>query len=363
MRRLFLTLSVSLLVLGLATAQAAPRYVKGEGRAPMRGKDIGAARQAALANALYDAAGQLGTKVKGVNITDRGVVVRDESIQLVEGRFQAYRVVFEAQEGSNYVVHIEAIGRDEGESCDGKRVDLDMREVRLKVAPGIQGHVQRDVQEGVTRGVAILNDSDAFRVSDQRHLRAVAGGERNNRSQYDYMAQMTDSRPAPAGYSLSGEIIVERSRRDFIVAEWTDISVTLTLKLKDNFTGAQIGQIRKNSKVADQRMPYGFQGAFHAQPHVNLAGMFESLRADLEEKLACQPLRAVVQDSHAGRIMLSVGLEHGVNEGDYFLVNLTNGRQDWQVVRIEDASPNQSVARAMKSTPAIPVNSIARLMR
>lgn len=363
MRRLLLSLSASLLALTIAGAEAAPRYVKGEGRAPMRGKDVSAARQVALANALYDAAGQLGTKVKGVNITDRGVVVRDESISLVEGRFQAYRVVFEAQEGSNYVVHIEAVGRDEGESCEGKRVDLDMREVRLKVAPSIQGHVLRDIQEGVTRGIAVLNDGDAFRVSDQRHLKAISGGERNHRSQYDYMAQMTDSRPAPAGYSMSGEIIVERARRDLVVAEWTDISVTMTLKLKDNFSGAQIGQIRKTHKVSDNRMPYGFGEMFQAQPHVSLTQMFESVRADLEEKLACQPLRAVVQDSQAGRIMLSVGSEHGVNEGDYFLVSLTNGRNDWQVVRIEDANPNQSVARAMKPNPAIPINSIAKLMR
>jgi hypothetical protein len=363
MRRFLLCLSASLLALSVAGAQAAPRYVKGEGRAPIRGKDMDAARKAALANALYDAAGQLQTKVRGVNIVDKGVVVRDESIAVVSGTFQAHRVLFEGPEGGNYVVHIEAIGRDEGDSCEGKRVDLDMRAVTYKVAPAIQGHVQRDVANGVTRGIALLNDSGHFRVSDQRHLRPISGGERNNRSQYDYMAQITDSRPAPAGYSLSGEIIVERARRDYVVAEFTDITVTLTLKVKDNFTGAQIGQIRKSSKEVDSRAPFGFGQSFRSQPHFDMTPIFEGVRAELEETLACRPLRALVQDSSEGRVLLSVGLEHGIQEGDYFLVSLSNSRNDWQVLRIEDASPNQSVARPMKASPTIPVNTIAKLMR
>jgi len=356
--------SVALFVAMTMPAFAGLEVVRGEGRAVLSGKDTGAARKAALADALYDAAGRLGTRVRGASLLNQGVL-REESSALVDGRFKTYTVVQEGREGSAYVVVIEAVGETEGESCSGKRADLDMRAVTFRAAPGIQGYLLRNVQEGFSRGLAVLAEGDAFRVSDQRHLPAIRGAERNNASQYDYMAQLTDSRPHPAGYSASGEIIVETQRRDNYVANITDISVTIALQIKDNYTGARIGSIRKTKSYADRRNLFGIEPAFalKTKAQIDLSELFEEVRADLEDKLACQPLRAAVLDSDRGQLMLSVGLEHGVKEGDYFLVTTKNSKGNAQIVKIEDVGPTQSMARSLKPQPVVPANALATLMR
>jgi hypothetical protein len=229
--------------------------------------------------------------------------------------------------------------------------------------------VQGNVREGLNRGIDVLADGTAFRVADQRHLRQTRGDEKTNRSQYDYMAQMTNSLPSQAGFSLSGEVIVERARRDGLVTNVTDIVVRLSLTLKDNYTGARLQDIRRELVVPDRRSIMGWEGlmgvtaARQAQPHVDLTPLFEQVRDDLETELACKPLRAMVQEANKGEIVLSVGLEHGVSRGDYFMVTLPNAGNEWQVIRIDDVTPTQSVARTLKSRPGIPVNALATLMR
>jgi hypothetical protein len=356
--------SVALFVAMTMPAFAGLQVVRGEGRAVLSGKDTGAARKAALADALYDAAGRLGTRVRGASLMNQGVL-REESSALVDGRFKTYTVVHEGREGSAYIVIIEAVGETEGESCSGKRADLDMRAVTFRAAPGIQGYMLRNVQEGFYRGLAVLAEGDSFRVNDQRHLPAIRGGERNNASQYDYMAQLTDSRPSIAGYSASGEILVETTRRDNYVANITDVTVTVAVQLKDNYTGARIGSIRRSKSFAGRRTIYGLEPALmpNNMAQIDMGALFDEVRAELEEKLACQPLRAAVLESERGQLMLSVGFEHGVREGDYFLVTTKNSKGNAQIVKIEDVGPTQSVGRSLKPQPVVPAHVLATLMR
>ena len=364
MKKPYFLLSLALSVTLTAPAFAGLQVVRGEGRAVISGKDSGQARKAALADALYDAAGRLGTRVRGASLLNQGVL-REDSSALVDGRFKTYSVVYEGREGSAYVVSVEAVGETEGESCTGKRVDLDMRAVTVRAAPSIRGSVLRNVEEGFSRGLAVLGEGESFRVSDQRYLPAIRGGERNQASQYDYMAQLTDSRPHMAGYSASGEIIVETNRRDNYVANITDISVTIALQLKDNFTGARIGTVRRNMTFADRRSVFGIEPALMpiSKGRIDMAELFGEVATELEEKLACQPLRAGIIQSQGGLLTLSVGLEHGVKEGDYFLVTTKNSKDESQIVKIEDVGPTQSAARAMKPRPIVPANSLATLMR
>lgn len=369
MRPLAFVLAAGLSLAALVQASAGERVVEGEGRAVIAGKDLSSARKSALADALYDAASKLESHVRGVSLMDTGGAIKEESSTLVGGRFSGYHILFEGREGNSFIVRIEARGVTEEEACGGKRVDLDIRQIRTRVAPGVQGHVKGNVAEGLSRGVALLGDGTAFRIGDQRHLRQTPGDERTNRSQYDYMAQMTNSLPSQAGFSLSGDVIVERTRRDGAFTNVTDIVVRVVLTLKDNYTGARIQDIRRELVVPDRRSLLGWENivgvtaARPAQPHVDLAPLFEQVRDDLESELACKPLRAMVQEAGKGEIVLSVGLEHGVARGDYFMVTLPNASNEWQVIRIDDVTPTRSVARTLKSKPGIPVNALATLMR
>jgi hypothetical protein len=72
----------------------------------------------------------------------------------------------------------------------------------------------------------------------------------------------------------------------------------------------------------------------------------------------------MVLESSGGRLLLSVGHEHGVTAGDYFLVTLPGSNSAaWQIVRIDDVDVNRSVAKALKANPTVPANSLAVLMR
>jgi hypothetical protein len=179
------------------------------------------------------------------------------------------------------------------------------------------------------------------------------------------MAQLTDSRPHLAGYSASGEILVETTRRDNYVANITDVTVTVALQLKDNYTGARIGSIRRSKSYADRRTIFGVEPALmpKQQAQIDMGALFDEVRAELEDKLACQPLRAAVLESDRGQLTLSVGLEHGVKEGDYFLVTTKNSKGASQIVKIEEVGPVQSVARSLKPQPVVPANVLATLMR
>ena len=369
MRPLAFLLAVGVSLSTFIQAQAGHRLVQGEGRAVIAGKDLSVARKAALADALHDAASKLQSHVRGVSLIDTQGALKEESSMLVGGRFSGYHILFEGREGNSFIVRIEAVGVTDEEACGGKRVDLDIRDIRTRVAPGIQGQVQRNVSEGMSRGLARLGDGTVFRIADQRHLRQTSGDERTQRSQYDYMAQLTSSRPSAAGYSLSGGAIVETVRRDTALTNVTDIVVRLSLTIKDNYTGARVKDIQQEIIVPDRRRVFGLESiigltaATPPQPHVDLAPLFDAVLEDLETELACKPLRAVVQESDKGEVVLSVGLEHGVSRGDYFLVSLPNAGNDWQVIRIDDVTPSQSIARTLKPKPVIPVNALATLMR
>ncbi len=369
MRSFAFILALGMSLASFAQANAGQRVVQGEGRAVLAGKDLSSARKAALADALYDAAAKLQSHVRGASLLDTRGAIKEESSVLVEGRFSGYHILFEGREGGAFIVRIEAVGETDEEACGGKRVDLDIRNIRIRVAPGIQGHVERSAAEGLTRGLDLLGDGSAFRISDQRQLRQTSGDERTHRSEYDYMAQMTNLLPSAAGYSLSGEMIVERVRKDGAFTNVTDIVVRLALTVKDNFTGARMNEIRRELVIPDRRSAFGWENiigvtpAEPAQPHADLAPLFQQVREDLEAQLACKPLRALVQESGNGQIVLSVGLEHGIARGDYFLVTLPNAHNDWQVITIDDVTPSQSVAHMLKAKPGIPVNAIATLMR
>jgi hypothetical protein len=364
MRRVFL--SCAFLVAGFSFAQAGFKVVTGEGRAAVAGS-VDAARKAALAEALYDAAGKLGVKLRGFSHVDASGALREETSSLVDGRFKGYQILREGREGASFFVSVEAVGEVEQEVCSGKRVDLNLREVLVRAAPGVPGHVLSAMNESLARAPALLGEGGTFRVADQRFLGRPRGAERLRASETDYYAQLLGETPSPGGYSISGTMVVERERRDNLVANVTDFVVTLNLKLRDNFSGAQIGDVVQRIAIRDRRTLFGLDEAFTPAPVVNLEPLFTKARAQLEAALACKPLRAVVVEAGARGLVLSVGQEHGVEVGDYFLVYLQSGRQTpgsaWQIVRIDEVTPDKALARAMKATPTIPTNALAVLMR
>ena len=152
-------------------AEAATRVVKAQGTAAMVGNDTTAARKGALAEALYDAAGRTNMSVRGASHLSTQGVATEETTMLVQGKIKDYQVVDERREGNRYVVVIEALIDNAEESCKtGRRFDLELRHMRVRVAPGLSGHTQRMADDSVARALETMQDNAMFRIEDRRSL-------------------------------------------------------------------------------------------------------------------------------------------------------------------------------------------------
>jgi hypothetical protein len=345
-------------------AEATLRVVKGEGWAPISGNATAAARERALAAALYDAASRLQTKVRGASQLNTHGRLTEEMTATVAAQLKGYEIIKDGQMGSNWMIVVEAIGEAENEGpCDpNRRVDLDMRHVSIRVAPGIQGHANAAIHEGMARGVEALATGGTYVVSDQRFLPPLRGAERNHASSLDYMTQVSGALPSPSGYSLSGTIIAEIDRGDYYIAQKTAINVSISLKLRDNFNGVTIANIQEQQIIPGTTTVYGLpRSGFDNHPKVNIAPLFQKVQAALDSVLACKPLRAVVIAKNNGKLVLSAGLDNGVQPGDYFLVN-GKGRESWQILKIEDASAGRAIARPIRPGRQVPVNSLVEML-
>ena len=345
-------------------ALAGLRVVTGEGFAPIQGKGTAAARERALAAALYDAASRLQSKVRGASQLDTNGRLTEEMTTTVAAQLRGYEIIKDGQMGSNWMIVVEAVGEGENEgSCDpNRRVDLDMRHVSIRVAPGIQGHANAAMYEGLARGVEALATGGNYVVADQRFLPPLRGAERNHASRLDYASQVSGALPSPSGYSLSGTIIAEIDRNDYYIAQSKAITVSISLKLRDNFNGVTIANIQEQQVIPGSTKVYGLPSSgFDNMPKVNLAPLFDKVAAALNAQLACKPLRAVVLAHQGNKLVLSAGLDNGVTPGDYFLVN-GKGRESWQILKIEDASAGRAIARPIRPGRPVPVNSLVEML-
>lgn len=364
MKRPLLSFLVIALTLIAGPALAGLRVVQGEGFAPIQGKGTAAARERALAAALYDAASRLQSKVRGASQLDINGRLTEEMTTTVAAQLRGYEIIKDGQMGSNWMIVVEAIGEGENEgSCDpNRRVDLDMRHVSIRVAPGIQGHANAAMYEGLARGVEALATGGTYVVADQRYLPPLRGAERNHASRLDYAMQVSGDVPSPSGYSLSGTIIAEIDRNDYYIAQSKAIKVSISLKLRDNFNGVTIANIQEQQVIPGSTKVYGFPSSgFDNMPKVNLAPLFDKVEGALNAVLACKPLRAVVLSHQGNKLVLSAGLNNGVNPGDYFLVN-GKGRESWQILKIEDASAGRAIARPIRPGRPVPVNSLVEML-
>ncbi len=351
---------------GLAAAEpalAGLKVVRAEGRAAISGNDVARARRAALAEALYDAAGQVGTKVRGAGHLSTQGVMTEETSMLVQGTLRDHRVVNEYKEHGRYVVVIEALAESDGSSCGTKRIDLDVRPIRVQIAPGLSGAVVKAAHAAVDRGIEGLAGATSFRAIDNRDLPFPGGTEGAART--DYASLLYGTAPNPSGYSISGVLTVEKRRNDNIIAENTAIVGTLTLKLRDSSNGGTVETIVNTHALADRNRIWGTDVDFNmAGGSIDFSPLWQKALDDLESRLGCRPLRAKVLDVAQGMVTLSVGSENGINEGDYFLLDLPGRKTgNWQVIRIERTGLTTAQGRMLKGTPTVPAGVMATLLQ
>ncbi len=347
-------------------ALSGTKLIRAEGRASIAGNNIDTARKAALAEALYDAAGQVRMVVRGASYLSSAGTIKEDTGIAVEGLLKGYQVVDERREGSRYLVSIEALAdTDDSECTSRKRADIAIAPISVQVAHGLSGVDERMAHESLERFLGDLKASDSWRVTDDRNIygktSAGAGAPKVDR----YTALLKGYTTSAAGFTLSGRLVVERDRADNLALNKTDLVATATLQLIDNYTGGTVETIREKSKIQIANRVWGTEiDISEEDAPTNLAPLWSAIEARLEDRLGCQPLRAVITSINADRATLSVGSEQGVKAGDYFLVEfMANSQNAWQLMRVEQASPTASSARFMKATTGIRVNALATLLQ
>ena len=138
--RLFLS-SLDLILVATGSADAGTRLIHAVGRAAIAGKDIAGARKSALAEALYDAAGQVRMVVRGTSFMSNAGTLHEESGIAVSGLLKGYDVVEEHREGEHYVVTIDALAETDDSECGSvKKADIAIGAIGIRVAQGVTMH-------------------------------------------------------------------------------------------------------------------------------------------------------------------------------------------------------------------------------
>ena len=345
------------------SSQSATRVVHARGAAAIVGNDIASARKAALAEALYDAAGQGQSSVRGASHMSSLGVANEESSILVQGRIRDYQVVDEKREGGRYVVTIEALADNKDDLCKtGRKFDLELRSMTVNVAPGLSGHVQRQAEDSVERALYKMVDSEGFRFEDRRSLYQTSRQSNPNA----YQSILTGQVPINmvGGYAVSGTLVVERSRHDNIAMNMTALKATVTLRLTDTLTGQMAPTVQKTLEIPIKNRLWGSNYDTTLIEKADFEGLWDKVADGLQDMLECQPLRARVIEVSGNNARLSVGNRNGIKAGDYFLVEFPGQKgQGWQLMVIENTGPTTSVARMMKPKPVVTRNATAVLMQ
>jgi hypothetical protein len=361
-----LSLAVAILTfVGIEHASAGTRLVHAVGRAAIANGDVAGARKSALAEALYDAAGQVRMSVRGSTLVSDAGTLREESGIVVSGQLKGYQVLDERREGNHFVVTIDALAdTEDGECVSSKKSDIAIGAIDVRVAPGLSGKVERQGREGIERLFTVVNNEPALRAVDDRRFNPVTRSSSAVKQNLAYLAVVENYRPTPGVLRLDGTIKLERARlgNDFI--EETAIEVTADLQVVDTMTGAVRERIVESAMVPLDTHLWGTDISLPA----NVTGSFDDLWHQVASRVAdhvgCDTVRAVVTSVSGNRATISAGAANGVKPGDYFLVELpSETKNSWQIIRVESAGANQSIARLMKPKPAIHANSVAVLLQ
>ena len=350
-------------LLPMQDSEAATRIVHARGAAAIVGNDIASARKAALAEALYDAAGQGQSSVRGASHMSTLGVANEESSILVQGRIRDYQVVEEKREGGRYVVTIDALADNKDDLCKtGRKFDLELRSMSVNVAPGLSGHVQKQAEDSVERALYKMVDSEGFRVEDRRNL--YQSSRQSSPNQYQSIITGQVPINMVGGYSVNGTMVVERTRRDTLALNITALKATVTLRLTDTLTGQMAPTVQKTMEMPIKKRVWGSNYDTLLIEAADFEGLWDKVADGLQEMLECQPLRARVIEVSGSNARLSVGNRNGIKAGDYFLVEFPGQKgQGWQLMVIESTGPTTSVARMMKPTPVVTRNATAVLMQ
>ena len=355
----------ALLCVASVSADAGTRLVHGIGRAAIAGRDVAGARKAALAEALYDAAGQVRMVVRGSSYLSNSGAIQEESGVAVSGQLKGYEVVDEHREGDHFVVAIDALAEtDDGACGDTKKSDLIIGAMEVRVAPGLSGAIERRARESIEDLIALLKGSESFQITDGRAQNPVARTGASVRQNLSYLARLNGYSPNPGGYLLSASLKVGRSRSDNWMIEETAADLSATIRLTDTATGAVIETFEEHGRLTlDRHLAYVDLPVPGAKNH-DFNALWQSVVNRIGERIGCDSLRAVVTSVSGARATLSVGSANGVKAGDYFLVEMPGGtRNGWQLIRVEETAATSSMARLMKPKPSILPNTVAVLLQ
>lgn len=334
MRALITTcLAVSL----LAPLAALGQMVSVEGVAPIINGDTNAAREAAIRNALGDAARLAGTEVRAVSESRDGRIAFDQTTLRAWTRVERHEVLMEQNEGELYRVLImaeltpTATADASAARCDRQHLNRLLiggfplaRPEQLR--PGeLAGYAHLSGREIAARMHSATSDTNATQVlADHRGslmLRIQFPEHAGTDVPIDaqtWSQLRTAAEQHRAQYVLVGQFIsfaLDRSQRQR--------ELELDVVLLDAYSATCVARKRfarssSGSVVLPDTLVFGSAAHLDSDLGRAYAELMDEVAAWAEQTTRCQPLGARVIDVNNGRIRIDVGSEQGVRVGDSF---------------------------------------------
>ena len=303
--------------------------------------------------------------VRGTSFMSNAGTLHEESGIAVSGLLKGYDVVEEHREGEHYVVTIDALAETDDSECGSvKKADIAIGAIGIRVAPGLPGAIERQARQSIEGLISELNNQSTLHVIDDRRFSPVSETSTAVRQDTKYLEALAGHTKSPGAYTLSGSLNLERTRVDNAVVGETVVDVSADFQLIDNVSGAVKETIAEHVTLALDKHIWGTEINLPQEHASDLTSLWQSVAERLADHIGCQSLRAVVTAVSGNRATLSAGSSNGVKPGDFFLVELpTQDRNSWQIIRVESAGASQSVARLMKASPAVRLNSVAVLLQ
>lgn len=329
-------ITACLMVSSVAPLTAVAQMVSVEGVAPIINGDTDAAREAAIRNALGDAARQAGTEVRAVSESRDGRIAFDQTTLRAWTRVERHEVIMEQTEGELYRVLImaeltPATADPSAARCDRHHLNrlliggfpLTRPEQLL---PGeLAGYAHLSGREIAARMRSATSDTNAAQVlADHRgslmlriqfpeHAGTDVPIDAQTWSQVRNAAEQHR-----AQYVLVGQFIsfaLDRGQRQR--------ELELDVVLLDAYSATCVARKRfarsiSGSVVLPDTLVFGSAAHLDSDLGRAYARLMDEVAAWAEQTARCQPLGARVIDVSNGRVRIDVGSEQGVRVGDSF---------------------------------------------
>ena len=336
------------------------------GRAHIIDGNVEGARQAALSDALYNAAMKQNVELTSNSIMTDGALQSENMMMRSKSAILEHRVLEEKQEHGLYVLTLEAIIADpySTQVCTnaGLRKTVSLYKIRVRSAETVDANHLGTVRKSVQQLLPTLQSHQAVRLLnrtshrfDEKQFNLALGN-----MLYEDLAT-AGGKVERRGMIITGDVVVRGNRHYKNMAKEKFLDVGINLKLIDANDLKIRSQYTQAATIRTERVPVTMKwymnqevGKGNEEIKTFMSNVFQKMLGDIE----CAPLQTRITMIKGQDIYLNVGQDSGVRQGQMLFVpeqtapaqmraDLPMGK-DWRMMEVVRVDTFGAVARMIE---------------